>query len=166
MSLKEFFYDDLELPENYHSIEIDILDDHNFLRIKETLTRMGLATKARPGEERRTLWQSAHILHKQGKYYIVHFKELFLLDGNHARMGEEDLIRRNMIAELLEKWGLIKLVSKPIEYPNKVYLKIIPYKEKHLWILSKKYTLQSDKKKALAAWDAKINGLDVDTYVF
>jgi len=146
MSLEQFFYDDLILPDAYHSVEVDILNENNFLKIKETLTRMGLSSRDKDAQGRRTLWQSAHILHKQGKYYIVHFKELFLLDGNKAGLTEDDMIRRNMIAELLQKWNLLKILDKEITYSKNVYLKVVPFKAKQEWNLQKKYTLRSDRK--------------------
>lgn len=139
-------FDDLELPVDYHSVEVDILDQNNFLKIKETLTRMGLASRITDDANKRTLWQSAHILHKQGKYYIVHFKELFLLDGHKADLGEDDMIRRNIIAELLQKWNLLKIVNQVPSYNKNVYLKVVPFKDKVKWNLQKKYTLRSDKK--------------------
>lgn len=145
MSLEQFFYDDLELPDDYHSIEVEI-DTNSFLKVRETLQRVGLASRSRDDQGRKTLWQSCHVLHKQGKYYIVHFKELFLLDGHRADLTQDDLVRRNMIAELLEKWGLLKIIDKEVTYENQVFLKVIPFRDKSNWNLQKKYTLRSDKK--------------------
>ena len=86
-------------------IEVNLLEQEDFLKIKETLTRIGVASK-----KDNTLYQSCHILHKQGKYYVVHFKELFMLDGKPSNFSDEDKARRNTIANLLEQWGLLKVV--------------------------------------------------------
>ena len=86
-------------------VEVSLLEPEDFLKIKETLTRIGVASK-----KDNTLYQSCHILHKQGKYYIVHFKELFMLDGKPSNFSEDDMSRRNTIATLLEQWGLLKVV--------------------------------------------------------
>ena len=120
-------------------VEVRLKNAEDFLKVKETLSRIGLASK-----KENTLYQSCHILHKQGKYYIVHFKELFLLDGKQADFSEGDLARRNRIAALLEEWELVELVNPqqitdPIAPINQI--KIIPYKEKHLWNLITKYTI-------------------------
>lgn len=145
MSLEQFYFDDLELPETYHSVEVSIQPEA-FLKVRETLQRLGLPSRTRDDDGKKTLWQSCHVLHKQGKYYIVHFKELFLLDGHKADLTQDDMIRRNMIAELLEKWSLLKIIDKEITYDEKVFLKVIPFKDKANWNLQKKYTLRSDKK--------------------
>jgi len=123
-------------------IEIRLKNTEDFLKIKETLSRIGLASK-----RDNTLYQSCHIFHKQGKYYIVHFKELFLLDGKESNFSEQDLARRNRIAALLKEWGLIDIVdSKKIEEPlaplNQV--KIIAHKDKMNWNLQVKYTIGND----------------------
>lgn len=120
-------------------VEVRLKNAEDFLKVKETLSRIGLASK-----KENTLYQSCHILHKQGKYYIVHFKELFLLDGKQADFSEGDLARRNRIAALLEEWELVEIVNPqqimdPIAPINQI--KIIPYKEKHLWNLIAKYTI-------------------------
>lgn len=120
-------------------IEINLKADDDFLKIKETLTRMGVASK-----KTKTLFQSCHILHKQGKYYIVHFKELFSLDGKPSDFTDEDEGRRNCIVKLLEEWGLLTLVNKaksemPMIPVSK--LKIIPFKEKSEWELVAKYNI-------------------------
>lgn len=122
----------------------------NFLKVKETLTRIGAPAynkNAAPGEPSRILWQSCHILFKRQRYWVVHYKELFLLDGKHARtnLTEDDLGRRNAIAMLLQQWGLVQVVNQDrIQNPMPVpieSLKIIPYRDKHLWQLSAKYEI-------------------------
>lgn len=119
-------------------VEVSLLDSDNFLKVRETLTRIGVASR-----QDKKLYQSCHILHKQGRYYIVHFKELFALDGKSASISKEDLLRRDTIACLLEDWGLIKILKK-IEVNKKECLsqiKIVPYKEKGDWELIPKYTI-------------------------
>jgi hypothetical protein len=120
-------------------VEVVLKDDDDFLKIRETLTRIGVAS-----HKNKTLYQSCHILHKQGKYYIVHFKELFALDGKPSNFGIEDIGRRNTIANLLAEWGLIKLVDaekskEPIAPLNQI--KVLPYKEKDEWALETKYNI-------------------------
>lgn len=120
-------------------IEVRLREKEDFLKIKETLTRIGVASKKDD-----TLFQSCHILHKQSKYYIVHFKELFLLDGKVADFSESDVARRNMIAKLLAEWDLLEIVeparfAEPSAALNQI--KIIPFKEKDKWILEAKYTI-------------------------
>lgn len=125
-------------------VEVKLVEPDNFLLVKETLTRIGIASK-----KTNTLYQSCHILHKQGKYYIMHFKELFLLDGKkNTDFSENDMARRNTIANLLEEWELIEIVDKgktkepivPISH-----VKIIPFKEKNNWILTAKYSIGNKK---------------------
>lgn len=119
-------------------LEVNIEKEENFLKIKETLTRIGVASR-----REQKLIQSCHILHKKGKYYITHFKELFLLDGRESEFTLEDKQRRNTIANLLQDWDLLKIVN-PEKFEDKVPLgkiKIIPYKEKSDWILEAKYTI-------------------------
>lgn len=120
-------------------VEVRLRNPEDFLKVKETLSRIGLASK-----KDNTLYQSCHILHKQGKYYIVHFKELFLLDGKQADFSEQDIARRNRIAALLDEWELVELVDPaktetPIAPINQI--KIIPFKEKNNWSLVTKYTI-------------------------
>ena len=118
-------------------IEVTLPSDESFLKVKETLTRIGVASR-----QERKLYQSCHILHKQGKYYIVHFKELFMLDGRVNNFGEEDQGRRNTIVNLLEEWGLVKAVdASKIEDPVAPLsqIKILPFKEKSEWELIPKY---------------------------
>ena len=120
-------------------VEVTLDEKDDFLKVRETLTRIGLASK-----KDNTLYQSCHILHKQGKYYIVHFKELFALDGKETDLTENDIARRNTIVNLLAEWELVKIVNKeqtkePIVSMSQV--KIIPYKEKDEWNLVTKYSI-------------------------
>lgn len=120
-------------------VEVKLRSPEDFLKIRETLSRIGLASK-----KDNTLYQSCHILHKQGKYYIVHFKELFMLDGKQADFSENDIARRNCIANLLHEWELVDLVdedktSQPVAALNQI--KIIPYKDKAKWNFITKYTI-------------------------
>ena len=120
-------------------IEVKLNEQDDFLKIRETLSRIGIAAK----KERR-LYQSCHILHKQGKYYIVHFKELFALDGKPTNFSDEDKGRRNTIIALLEEWGLVKIVNKSaIETPKATLnnIKILPYGQKDEWELCAKYNI-------------------------
>ena len=120
-------------------IEVKLNKKDNFLKIRETLTRIGVSS-----QKNKTIYQSCHILHKQGKYYIVHFKELFALDGKPNNFVAEDMARRNTIANLLAEWGLVTLVnssmsSEPVAPLSQI--KILPYKEKNEWNLEPKYNL-------------------------
>jgi hypothetical protein len=121
-------------------VEVTLVEPDDFLKVRETLTRIGVASK-----KENTLYQSCHILHKQGRYYIVHFKELFALDGKPTDLSESDLSRRNAIAKLLQDWGLIKVViQKQIEEPQPTFIsqiKIISHKEKNDWNLVPKYNI-------------------------
>lgn len=120
-------------------IEVVFKEDTDFLRIKETLTRIGIASR-----KTKTLWQSCHILQKKGKYYIVHFKELFALDGKETDFSEEDVARRNTIANLLEEWDLCKIVNPEVcEEPRSPlsHIKIVKHKDKNEWTLESKYTI-------------------------
>ena len=121
-------------------IEVTLNEKDDFLKVRETLTRIGVASK-----KDQILYQSCHILHKRGQYYVVHFKELFALDGKPTDISESDLARRNAIANLLEDWGLVKLVN-PVqtEMPEPMFLsqiKIISHKEKNEWQLVPKYNI-------------------------
>lgn len=119
-------------------LEITLPTPDNFLKVKETLTRIGVASK-----KDKKLYQSAHILHKQGRYFIVHFKELFILDNKDSDISVNDIERRNAIAILLEDWGLLKLVNKPSTNTQSVLsqIKIVSYKEKTEWELVPKYNI-------------------------
>lgn len=121
-------------------VEVTLNENDDFLKVRETLTRIGVASK-----KDQTLYQSCHILHKRGQYYIVHFKELFALDGKPTDITENDLSRRNAIAKLLQDWGLITVVRKvQIETPVPIFLsqiKILSHKEKDDWELVPKYNI-------------------------
>ena len=126
-------------------VEVTLIEADDFLKVRETLTRIGVASK-----KDKTLFQSCHILHKQGKYYIVHFKELFALDGKPTDLTENDLARRNAIVKLLQDWGLVKVITESqIQVPEPIFIsqvKIISHKEKHEWQLVPKYNIGSKKK--------------------
>ena len=120
-------------------VEIVLKESDDFLKVKETLTRIGVASR-----KEKTLYQSCHILHKQSKYYIVHFKELFALDGKPYNFSDTDVARRNTISNLLEEWNLVKLVDvektkDPILPLNQ--LKILSFSEKEEWTLTPKYNI-------------------------
>jgi hypothetical protein len=119
-------------------VEITIKHPDDFLKIKETLTRIGIASK-----HQKTLFQSCHILHKRGKYYIISFKEAFLLDGRHSDITLDDVSRRNRIIALLEDWGLCKIVNPQsvAHQASMSAIKVVPYKEKNEWDLVEKYRL-------------------------
>ncbi len=124
-------------------LEIDLLNPENFLKIKETLTRIGITSK-----KENKLFQSCHILHKKGKYYIVHFKELFLLDGLESDIDSNDIGRRNRIAKLLEEWNLLKVKDQDKMNSNMVGLnqiKILSHTEKNNWELCPKYHIGKKK---------------------
>ena len=119
-------------------LEVTIKQPDDFLKVRETLTRIGVASR-----KDKTLYQSCHILHKQGKYYITHFKELFALDGKKATLSENDIQRRNTIALLLQDWNLIEVVNTNM-VENKAPLsqiKVLPFKEKNEWNLVAKYNI-------------------------
>ena len=119
-------------------LEVTIKQPDDFLKVRETLTRIGVASK-----KSNTLFQSCHILHKQGRYFITHFKELFALDGKEADLSDSDLQRRNAIAKLLSDWGLIELLDSEVvtETAPMSQIKILPYKEKDEWTLVTKYNI-------------------------
>lgn len=123
-------------------LEVTLKEKDDFLKVKETLTRIGVSSRTE-----QKLWQSCHILHKKGKYYIVHFKELFALDGLPSNLSDNDIFRRNTIAGLLQEWGLLDVVDKE-ELEDKVpinHIKIIPHKEKGDWELIPKYHIGKKK---------------------
>ena len=124
-------------------IEITLNEPDDFLKVRETLTRIGVASR-----KEKKIYQSCHILHKQGRYYIVHFKELFALDGKHANLTQNDVQRRNRIIQLLSDWGLITImnVSKITDIAPLNKIKVLAYKEKHEWILETKYNIGKKKK--------------------
>lgn len=120
-------------------VEVSLNEQDDFLKVRETLTRIGVSSR-----KEKVLYQSCHILHKQGKYYIVHFKELFALDGKPSNISENDIQRRNAIANLLEEWGLVKVLNPKIIEGNIAPLhqiKIISFKEKDDWQLITKYNI-------------------------
>lgn len=155
-------------------VEIELKEDGDFLKVKETLTRIGVPSYTISENDEQsakpTLWQSCHILHKRGKFYIVHFKELFALDEESRRLRgipntgrvtnftTEDLARRNTIADLLESWGLVKIVNPNSDEPrcpmfneDKILIKVISYKDKDKWNLEPKYAIgkkRNDRKSA------------------
>ena len=125
-------------------VEVILNEPDDFLKVRETLTRIGVASR-----KEKKIYQSCHILHKQGKYYLVHFKELFALDGKHANLTVNDVQRRNRIIQLLADWGLIEIVK-----PEKItdiaplnQIKVLSYKDKGDWILETKYNIGAKKKK-------------------
>ena len=123
-------------------VEVRLKQPDDFLKVRETLTRIGVASR-----NERKLYQSCHILHKQGRYYIVHFKELFLLDGKNSDFSDNDLQRRNRITKLLSDWGLVDVVNEQmIEEASSIsQIKILPHKEKAEWELIPKYSIGSKK---------------------
>ena len=124
-------------------VEIALNEPDDFLKVRETLTRIGVASR-----KEKKIYQSCHILHKQGRYYIVHFKELFALDGKHANLTQNDVQRRNRIIQLLSDWGLITImnISKITDIAPLNQIKVLAYKEKHEWILETKYNIGKKKK--------------------
>jgi len=122
-------------------LEVGLKEPDDFLKVRETLSRIGVASR-----KNKTLFQSCHILHKQGKYYIVHFKELFALDGKDTNISENDIARRNTIANLLSDWGLINVVSATkVEAAPLSQIKVISFKEKNEWSLETKYNIGKKK---------------------
>ena len=126
----------------YTPLEVTLVHPDDFLKVRETLTRIGVASR-----KDQILYQSCHILHKQGRYFIVHFKELFALDGKQADLTDNDIQRRNTITKLLVDWGLVKVVD-PKRYEDQAPLsqiKVIAYKDKNNWNLQTKYNIGSKK---------------------
>jgi len=125
-------------------VEVTLNEPDDFLKVRETLTRIGVASR-----KEKKIYQSCHILHKQGRYFLVHFKELFALDGKHANLTTNDIQRRNRIAQLLVDWGLVGIVSadtiQDVAPLNQI--KVLSYKDKQDWILETKYNIGSKKKK-------------------
>ena len=119
-------------------VEVTLNEPDDFLKVRETLTRIGVASR-----KEKKLYQSCHILHKQGRYYIVHFKELFALDGKHANLTVNDVQRRNRIAHLLSDWGLITVVNDEsiLDIAPLNQIKVLAYKDKSDWILEQKYNI-------------------------
>jgi hypothetical protein len=119
-------------------VEVLLTEPDDFLKVRETLTRIGVASR-----KEKKLYQSCHILHKQGRYYLVHFKELFALDGKHANLTINDIQRRNMITQLLADWDLISVVNPSLieDIAPLNQIKVLPYREKGDWILEQKYNI-------------------------
>ena len=125
-------------------VEVTLNEPDDFLKVRETLTRIGVASR-----KEKKIYQSCHILHKQGRYFIVHFKELFALDGKHANLTQNDVQRRNRIVQLLADWGLVDImnVEKIQDIAPLNQIKVLSYKDKGDWILETKYNIGSKKKK-------------------
>ena len=125
-------------------VEVILNEPDDFLKVRETLTRIGVASR-----KEKKIYQSCHILHKQGKYYLVHFKELFALDGKPANLTVNDVQRRNRITQLLADWGLINVVNaeKIQDIAPLNQIKVLPYRDKQDWILETKYNIGTKKKK-------------------
>ena len=124
-------------------LEVVLKEPDDFLKIRETLSRIGVASR-----KERKLYQSCHILHKQGKYFIVHFKELFALDGKSTNLTENDVARRNTIANLLKDWGLVNIISEVGEVAPLSQIKVLSFREKNEWDLETKYNIGSKKKES------------------
>ncbi len=121
-------------------LEVGLKEPDDFLKVRETLTRIGVASR-----KERKLWQSAHILHKQGRYYCCHFKELFALDGKETNISVNDIARRNTIAKLLEDWGLVEILGELGEQAPLSQIKVISFSAKSEWILEPKYNIGKKK---------------------
>ena len=121
-------------------LEISLKEPDDFLKVRETLSRIGVASR-----KERKLYQSCHILHKQGRYYIVHFKELFALDGKKTNLSENDIARRNTIANLLNDWDLINIIGEVKEVAPLSQIKVLSFKEKSEWSLETKYNIGKKK---------------------
>ena len=119
-----------------HMLEVTLREPDDFLKIRETLSRIGVASR-----KERKLYQSCHILHKQGRYFIVHFKELFALDGKQTNLSENDIATRNTISKLLKDWGLVELKGEIEPIAPLSQIKIISFKEKNDWTLETKYNI-------------------------
>ena len=117
-------------------LEVTLSEPDDFLKVRETLSRIGVASR-----KEKTLYQSCHILHKQGRYFVTHFKELFALDGKQTNLNENDIERRNTIANLLKDWGLVKIVGEMGEMAPLSQIKVLSYKEKTDWSLETKYNI-------------------------
>jgi len=124
-------------------VEVVLNEPDDFLKVRETLTRIGVASR-----KEKKIYQSCHILHKQGRYYIVHFKELFALDGKHANLTVNDVQRRNRIINLLSDWGLITIINPDLvtDVAPLNQIKVLSYKDKNDWVLESKYNIGKKKK--------------------
>ena len=116
-----------------HMLEVGLNEPDDFLKVRETLSRIGVASR-----KERKLYQSCHILHKQGRYYIVHFKELFALDGKKTNLSENDIARRNTISNLLKDWGLINIIGEVTDVAPLSQIKVLSFSEKNEWTLETK----------------------------
>ena len=123
-----------------HMLEVRLKEPDDFLKVRETLSRIGVASR-----KERKLYQSCHILHKQGRYYIVHFKELFALDGKKTNLSENDIARRNTIANLLNDWGLINMIGEVTDVAPLSQIKVLSFSEKNEWTLETKYNIGKKK---------------------
>ncbi len=121
-------------------LEIGLKEPDDFLKVRETLSRIGVASR-----KERKLYQSCHILHKQGRYFIVHFKELFALDGKNTNLSENDIARRNTIANLLKDWGLVDIIGDASEVAPLSQIKVLSFQEKDEWTLETKYNIGKKK---------------------
>ena len=121
-------------------LEVVLKEPDDFLKVRETLSRIGVASR-----KERKLYQSCHILHKQGRYYIVHFKELFALDGKKTNLSENDIARRNTIANLLRDWGLINIIGEVADVAPLSQIKVLSFSEKNEWTLETKYNIGKKK---------------------
>ena len=121
-------------------LEISLKEPDDFLKVRETLSRIGVASR-----KERKLYQSCHILHKQGRYYIVHFKELFALDGKQTNLSENDIARRNTITNLLKDWGLVEVLGEEEPVAPLSQIKVLSYSEKEDWTLETKYNIGKKK---------------------
>ena len=128
-------YFNIDYP-GYSPLEVSLNDSEDFLKVRETLSRIGVASK-----KDKVLYQSCHILHKKGRYFITHFKELFALDGKEADFQDNELQRRNTIAKLLQDWGLVSILTEVEDYAPLSQIKIISFKEKGEWELIPKYNI-------------------------
>ena len=122
-------------------LEIKLSEPDDFLKVRETLSRIGIASR-----KERKLYQSCHILHKQGRYFLVHFKELFALDGKPANLSKNDIQRRNTIAGLLSDWGLVEILGDASDKAPLSQIKVLSYREKDDWLLETKYNIGNKKK--------------------
>ena len=136
-------------------VEVTLNEPDDFLKVRETLTRIGVASR-----KEKKIYQSCHILHKQGRYFLVHFKELFALDGKHANLTSNDVQRRNRIAQLLADWGLVGVVdsAKIQDIAPLNQIKVLSYKDKGDWILETKYNIGAKKKKSEEGEEKKEEG--------
>ena len=123
-----------------HMLEISLKEPDDFLKVRETLSRIGVASR-----KERILYQSCHILHKQGRYFIVHFKELFALDGKQTNLSENDIARRNTITNLLKDWGLVDIIGNAEPAAPLSQIKVLSFKEKGEWQLETKYNIGKKK---------------------